>query len=283
MGFGSAAIFARIGMSKFNPLPATFISSVASLVPLMILALIFAIDDFKSLPALAYLFFLGHGALTFVGGRMQNLLSIKLIGAARSGPFVGSAALFSALFATTLMGEELGLLIGIGTFFVVIGLAGSTGDLLGNQWRIDKRSLLGYTFGLGAAACYGGSNLAAKALSLEYGSPLVVAAMGVLFGSLLLGFCSGKQTFTSIVSDRRGVMFLTFSGWSAAIAVVSLYYAFTMSDVVIISPIAAINPLITILLAQLFLSRIEKVSLAVFLGAMLAVVGVILVIIGGSL
>ena len=76
MGVGSAAIFARIGMSKFNPLPATFISSVASLVPLMILALIFAIDDFKSLPALAYLFFLGHGALTFVGGRMQNLLSI---------------------------------------------------------------------------------------------------------------------------------------------------------------------------------------------------------------
>ena len=62
----------------------------------------------------------------------------------------------------------------------------------------------------------------------------------------------------------------------------SLYYAFTMSDVVIISPIAAINPLITILLAQLFLSRIEKVSLAVFLGAMLAVGGVVLVIIGGA-
>ena len=55
-----------------------------------------------------------------------------------------------------------------------------------------------------------------------------------------------------------------------------------MSDVVIISPIAAINPLITILLAQLFLSRIEKVSLSVFLGAMLAVGGVVLVIIGGA-
>ena len=64
MGFGSAAIFARIGMNKFNPLPATFISSVATLIPLMLLALIFAIDDFKALPPLAYLLFLGHGALT---------------------------------------------------------------------------------------------------------------------------------------------------------------------------------------------------------------------------
>lgn len=63
MGFGSAAIFARIGMNKFNPLPATFISSVASLVPLMLLALIFAIDDFKALPPLAYLLFLGHEVL----------------------------------------------------------------------------------------------------------------------------------------------------------------------------------------------------------------------------
>ena len=56
-----------------------------------------------------------------------------------------------------------------------------------------------------------------------------------------------------------------------------------MSDVGIISPIAAINPLITILLAQLFLSRIEKVSLPVLLGAMVAVAGVGLVIIGGAL
>ena len=109
MGFGSAAIFARIGMApKFNPLPAALISSAASLIPLMVLAFLFALDDFKALPILAYVFFLGHGALTFVGGRMQNLLSIKFIGASRSGPFVGSSALFSAVFATTLMGETIG-------------------------------------------------------------------------------------------------------------------------------------------------------------------------------
>ena len=283
MGFGSAAIFARIGMAKFNPLPAALISSAASLIPLMVLAFLFALDDFKALPILAYAFFLGHGALTFVGGRMQNMLSIKFIGASRSGPFVGSSALFSAVFATTLMGEQLGLLIGVGTFLVVAGLAASTGDLLGRQWRIDKQSFLGYTFGLGAAACYGGSNLAAKALSLEYGSPLLVAGMGVLFGSLLLGLCSGKQAFLGIASDRRGVTFLTLSGWAAAVAVVSLYYAFSMSDVVIIAPIAATNPLITILLAQIFLRSMEKVTFAVVVGALLAVIGVGLVIIGGSL
>ena len=107
--------------------------------------------------------------------------------------------------------------------------------------------------------------------------------MGVLFGSLLLGLCSGKQACLGIASDRRGVTFLTLSGWAAAVAVVSLYYAFSMSDVVIIAPIAATNPLITILLAQIFLRSMEKVTFAVVVGALLAVIGVGLVIIGGSL
>ena len=282
LGFGSAAIFARIGMERIRPMPATLVSAVASLPPLIALALIFGWDDFRALPAVAFLFLFGHGVLTFIGGRAQTLLSINLIGAARSGPFVGSAALFAALFAVAFMGEEMHPLVGVGTFLVVAGLIASSGDLLRQHWRRDRRSLTGYALALSAAACYGGSNLAAKALSLEYGSPLVVAAMGISFGVLVLLPLSGKPALEGVTSDRTGTLYLALSGWAAAVAVVALYFAFFRSDVVIISPISATNPLITLLLARLFLERLERVTKALFFGAMLAVGGVVLVIIGGA-
>ena len=99
LGFGAAAIFARVGMQDIKPIPSTLISALASFIPTALLALIFALSDIRALPAVAFLFFLGHGALTFLGGRAQTHLSINLIGAARSGPFLGSSAIFAALFA----------------------------------------------------------------------------------------------------------------------------------------------------------------------------------------
>jgi uncharacterized membrane protein len=96
-GFGSAAIFARLGLQDIRPIPSTLISALASFFPAAILALIFARSDIKSLPAIAFLFFLGHGALTYLGGRIQNHISINLIGASRSSPFIGSSALFAAI------------------------------------------------------------------------------------------------------------------------------------------------------------------------------------------
>jgi uncharacterized membrane protein len=67
-GLDSAAVFARIGMQGIRPLPSTLVSAIASFVPSLLLALIFAFSDIQALPAIALLLFLGYGALTFIGG-----------------------------------------------------------------------------------------------------------------------------------------------------------------------------------------------------------------------
>jgi len=194
LGFGSAAIFARLGMQDIRPIPSTLISAIASFLPAAILALVFAPSDIQSLPVIAFLFFLGHGALTYLGGRTQNHVSINLIGASRSSPFVGSSALFAAIFAISFAGEQLNLLLTLGTLSVVAGLAlSSGGDLSQQSWQLDRRSLLGYLLALGAAASYGASNLIAKFLSQEFGSPLVVAAFSILFGAIVLSPFAGRD------------------------------------------------------------------------------------------
>lgn len=283
LGFGSAAIFARIGMQGIRPLPSTLISAAASFVPSILLALIFASSDIRALSALALLLFLGHGALTFLGGRAQNLVSINLIGASRSSPFVGSGALFAAIFAIIFFGERLHPLVALGTVAVVGGLVVSSSDgLFGTGWHLNRRSLLGYLTGLGAAASYGGSNLVAKGLSQEFGSPLVVAAFGTFFGMLLLWPLAGRGALAGLKTARTGLGFVALSGLASSLGVITLYFALLLSDVVIVAPIASISPLVTLLMAHLFLEKLERVTRWVLVGTILAVSGVVLVIIGST-
>jgi drug/metabolite transporter, DME family len=284
LGFGSSAVFARIGMQGIPPLPSTLISAAASFLPTALLAVVFASADIRALPAVALLLFLGHGVLTYVGGRAQNLLAINFIGASRSSPFVGSGALFAAILAIIFLGETWHPLVALGTVAVVGGLVLSSGDdVWKRDWYLDRRSLLGYLTGLGAAASYGGSNLVAKSLSEAFGSPLVVAAFGTFFGMLVLAPLAGRGALAGLKTARVGIGFVALSGLAASLGVISLYFALVRSQVVVVAPIASISPLVTLLMAHLFLDKLERVTRWLLVGTTLAVSGVALVIIGNAM
>jgi drug/metabolite transporter (DMT)-like permease len=287
LGFGSSAIFARLGMRDVPPLASTLISAVGSLFLALPLALALARQDIGALPAAAFLGFLALGALNFLGGRGQNYLSIDLVGAARSAPFVGASALFAAIFAIGLTGERPHPVVLAGTLGVVAGLAVSTGDSFRSGWSRDLRSLLGYGLALGAAACYGASSVVAKHMTTEYGSPFMVAAFSLLFGVALLTPLAGRGAVRSLRSrsvGRRNLALAAVSGIVGAGGVISLYLALERAPVVIVSPISSTNPLVTLLMAHLFLERrLERVTRWVLAGTLLAVSGVALVVVGGAL
>ncbi len=287
VAFGSSAIFARLGMRDVPPLASTLISAVASLLLAVPLALLFARSDIRALPAAALLGFLALGALNFLGGRGQNYLSINLVGAARSAPFVGAAALFAAVFAIGLTGEQPHALVLAGTVGVVAGLAVSTGDSFRSGWSRDWRSLLGYALALGAALSYGASSVVAKKLTGEYGSPFMVAALSLLFGVALLAPLAGRAAARSLSPSavgRGNLVLAAVSGLAGASGVIALYLALERAPVVIVSPISSTNPLVTLLLAHLFLERrLERVTRWVLMGTLLTVLGVALVVLGGAL
>jgi drug/metabolite transporter (DMT)-like permease len=286
LGFGSSAIFARVGMQGIKPLPSTLIAAVATFPPILVLTLWFAWPDTRALPAVGFLWLLCLGALNFLGGRALNYLSIDLLGASRSSPFVGTSAVFAAIFAVTLTGEQPHPVVILGTALVFLGLGMATGGSMGQGWHIDRRSLLGYLSALGAGASYGGTNVLAKALTAMYGSPLMISFFSLMFGIILLCPLAAGGAIQGIRASREGSGFLVsvvLSGIASAVAVTSLFYALQRDDVVIVSPIASISPLITLLLAQLFLSRLEKVTGRLVAGTLLTVVGVAFVIVGSTL
>jgi len=297
-GFASSAVLSRQGMQAIFPLPGVMVSLFFSFIFAGIMALLFAFSDIGSIPQAALLWIVGLGLLNYLGGRSQNFLSVNLIGASRASLFVSSQATFAAIFAVAFTGETINPLVALGTAGVVGGLLFASGDSILQGWRTDKLFLLGYVMALGAGASYGATNVMAKQTLEVFDSPLVMTALSMLIGLVVLSPLVGASAAHSgiirsgnpAVSGTRGIIasllsfkYVALAGISSGFAVITWYLAVQRADVVVISPIVSSSPLLTLLLAHLFLARLEKVTRRLAAGAVLTVAGVMLVIWGGQL
>jgi len=286
LGFGSAAIFARIGMQGMSPLSSTLLSVIVSFCPTVVLALIFALSDIKALPAAALLWFFLLGVINFLGGRTSSYKAIGRIGASRTAAVQSTAAVFAAIFAITITGERPHFVVLLGTLAVVLGLTVALGNSLRNGDRDNRGVWIGLFLALIAAASYGGTNVIAKELTEEYGSPLMVSAGALLFGIILLWPLSGSGMVREVREADGNLRFAAsagLSGLAAATGVIALYFALQRADVTIVSPIVSTNPIFTLVLAQIFISRIEELTKWLFLGVGITVAGVIVVTVGSTL
>ena len=290
MGFGSATIFARLGMGRVGPMPIVFISLVFSFLASGILAGIFAYSDFVTLPLIVLAWCVMLGAFNFLGGRNLSYLAVGRIGASRAGAIVGTSAVFASILAITITGERPHWVVLIGTVVVVGGLATALGrnilDSAGGGGATSRTALAGYLLAFGAACCYGTTNVVVRALTLDYTSPLVVSTISLLFGILLVAPVAAKQAVAAIPVARQSSGFLVYAGLSglaAATGVNCTYFALQRAEVVVVAPIVSANPLFTLILAALFLSAQENVNRWLVLGTVITVGGVALVVLGSQL
>lgn len=136
---------------------------------------------------------------------------------------------------------------------------------------------IGYGLALAAGMAYGLNAVLIRQTVSAFGAPLVGSSIALAMGVVSLGLLAwitrggvseGKRL------PRRAIVFLLISGLGSAIGVGSNFVALSLAPVVVVSPITATNPLITILLSRLFLQRSERVNLRVVLGGCLVVGGI---------
>jgi len=286
LGFGSAAIFARFGMQGMSPLSSTLVSVVVSFLPTLLLALIFALSDIKALPAVALFWFFLLGVINFLGGRNFSYQAIGRIGASRTAAVLSTSAMFAAIFAITITGERPHFVVLVGTVVVVLGLTAALGNSIRDGISDNRGVLIGLGLALVAAASYGGTNVIAKELTQEYGSPFMVSAFGLFFGIILLSPLAGIKTVREVRASRGNPVFALsagLSGLAAATGVGALYFALQRADVTVVSPIVSTNPIVTLVLAQIFISRMENLTKWLFIGVGITVAGVIVVTVGSTL
>ncbi|MCY3543660.1 MAG: DMT family transporter [Chloroflexota bacterium] len=123
MGFGAAAVFARIGLQYMRPTTGAFVSLLIGIAITLTLALVFHFDDILALSGIAFAWFLITGTLNFPLGRLLNFTSVNKIGVSRSAPIIGAAPLFSGILGVTLGGESMNFFIFTGTLVIIGGIA----------------------------------------------------------------------------------------------------------------------------------------------------------------
>jgi uncharacterized membrane protein len=223
-------------------------------------------------PAIGY--FIAAGFFAPAIGQTLGYLGIERIGVARSMPIVNSAPIFSSLLAVFFLGEVWVLQNIIGTGLVIIGaIILSSGKPAAGDWR-----KLDIVYPILGALAFGISTTLRKTGLTEVQIPILGAAVatGTAFFVLL-----------GIIQMRGGRQVLEFnrqsSGWlfGAALvntaAILSVFSALNVGNVVRVEPLIASNPLLSLLWTGIFLKELEQVSARIVVGALVTVTGTVLV------
>jgi drug/metabolite transporter (DMT)-like permease len=143
-----------------------------------------------------------------------------------------------------------------------------------------RDAIIGRAFGIGAALAYGSSSVLIRQGVTGLAPPLVGAAIGLLSGTLSLTIVGARGLRTNLTQKRRAIGFLLIAGVTAALGIMSSFFALSMAPVVIVSPLQSTSPLFTLLWSHLFLGKLEKITLRLVLGSILVISGVALITIG---
>ncbi len=143
-----------------------------------------------------------------------------------------------------------------------------------------RQTLLGYGSALVAAASYGAGAIAAKKAVTDVASPMTTTAFALLFGTLIMLAALPRAYGEARSAPRRSVMFMALAGVAGVWGVGFYHLALMVAPVVLVTPVANTYPLMTMVVIQLFMQRMERVTLRTALGAALVVAGVGLISVG---
>ena len=150
----------------------------------------------------------------------------------------------------------------------------------------DRRRLfLGYLASFGAAFCYGSVALIGRKIVSDFAPPMVATAFSMTFGMVIVGLIFHRHVLQDVRSRPpfRSWLFIALAGGASAWGVSFWYLALSEAPVVLVAPLVGSSPLVSILLAHIFLQRIERVTWKTAAGALLVVGGVALVTVGNQL
>lgn len=143
---------------------------------------------------------------------------------------------------------------------------------------LDKNIALGYIAAFGSAVSYGIVTLVARKIVSDYFPPVVASTFSIIFGMVILGVLFSKDIFKDIqVIPFRAFLWAILAGISGAWGVTFWFIALNNGPIVIVAPISATFPLVSLSLTYVFLKNIERLTFRVVIGSVFVVLGVVII------
>jgi drug/metabolite transporter (DMT)-like permease len=288
------AVFVRLGTERLPVTTGTLVSLSSGFVVISTLTYALHPAGVFAVSRTTVLWIALLAVVQFPLGRFLNYKAIRLAGVAPATAVSGSSPLVAALLATFFLHERITLLIVLGTLAVVIGLALVMADAWGSQStgrgsrnagsgpepRSRGMAMFGLLCAAGGAFGYGSSHTIARyVLTTDVPAP-IVATYALLFGIVALAAMSFRQLPLNFRASRPALAKMAVAGVFSSFGIFFMYMALARAPVVIVSPLAALYPLVAMGLTHAFLQRLERVTARMMVGGALTALGVALVVIG---
>jgi DME family drug/metabolite transporter len=268
-------VMARIGLKNTDTFFGVLISMGFSFVASLLLFIFFV--PMSHFTGWALIYFAMAGLAGPCIGRFMLFIGINRVGSSTASALYSIKPLFSAIAAILILGEYLTREIGIATVIMVAGLAIISSKDSGN--RIQRSwSKIDLIFPIAAGAAYGFSHVFRKiGLNINHDPLMGVVVQNVAALSFSLPLTLIKVNRQRIVwKNQNAWMAFGLSGIFSVLGQVALFQALEVGSVIIVSPLSAVSPLFVIVMAAIFLKKLERVTWQITLGAVLIVTGTII-------
>lgn len=272
MGWAIDSVLVRLGLRNSNIFAAMLMSYGVSITFVWTYLIATTSLEFLKSPAMIYY---------IISGCMQPLLAralfyegITRIGVARAGPLRGIEPLFAVIIAVTVLNEEPGLFVYLGTILIVGSLWLISSKQHGDtKWRLID-ALLPITAALISTISQALRKQALKILPDPFVAVAMVTTVSLV---LLLIFAFSTDRAQQLRMPRQSFLFFLCAALVATVAQVLNFVALGRGQLAVIIPLLNTTPLFSMLFTVLFLRKVEPVNSRIVCGAILMVCGVVLI------
>jgi DME family drug/metabolite transporter len=268
-------IIMKKGIARTSPTSAMLVVTVVG--SLIFLSISLPVFQFDYLKSKAFLFFIIAGICAPALVRWLFFISLDRLGTSISASIGSIGPAFAVIMAIIFLKENLTVSISLGIVLIIIGIISLEGSLdTQNHFRVQRKKDLIFPL---LSAVLMGMALVFRKMGLNIlDAPLFGVAVGFLtslvFYSILL--LMSKSMRNSISLTRNDVLFLCAAGVFLTFGWLALFYALSMGNVVIVAPLANLQPAMVVGLSYLFLKDIEKITRKMISGIILVLIGVLL-------
>ena len=273
--FGISDFFTRVGLLYSNARSAVFFTTIAGLIVPAAISIFSVSLNVLNLPGV--LFFILTGVVGAFVARYLLYVGMEKVGVSIAVSLANMRPLFGSIIAVLLLGEKLTLPIVGSTLMIIAGAVAISWDKSGGYFEKawSRRDLI---FPILAGLSYGLAYVIRKLGLMNIPNPIVgvvIQSTAALVCFILAAPLQRSQQRVEFRNPRAWFIY-GISGLLAFFANYFTFSALSLGQVVIVAPLVSLNPLVTLMLAWIFLRKVERVTDKIFLGALLIICGAVI-------
>jgi DME family drug/metabolite transporter len=268
-------ILMKKGIARTSPTSAMLVVTVVG--SLIFVAVSLPVVKFDYLKSEAFLLFILAGIFAPGLVRWLYFISLDRLGPSISASISSTGPVFAAVIAIVFLKEKLTVSTSLGILLIITGIIILERNInTGNAFRVQRKKDLIFPL---LCAVFMGLALVFRKMGLnELDEPLFGVTVGFLTSLVFYAIVllMSKSMRHSISLNRYDVLLLCGAGVFLTTGWLTLFYALSLGDVIIVAPLANLQPAMVVGLSYLFLKDIEKISQNMIAGIVLVLIGVLL-------